>query len=353
MTASPKQLILLAGLHKTATTSIQQTCVVNAKVLGEAGFSYPVAQFGGKWESNHTKLLNTLFRREPHKGGLQSEFTMHAPVEAARVEELRAKWESVIGNVPRTLLVAEGVSLFQPDELRGMREWFEQRGWTIRLLCHVRHLSGWTNSIVAQRVTGGLRLTIPAVIEEFTRQGSVVRRRIENLRQVFPEAEFFSHERAVQHPAGPVASFFEKIGFTPPAQVKFVRANEGRSDCATRVLSIVNEKFGLFDEQGQLRQRVLDDKRFAQLLQVGGQKFRLRQDEAAPLLPLLQAENQWLRETLGEDFYDPKIEFKAAPWRWNPEVVAQLVPAVAAMPAQVRAWIHANLPRIGIQLPLR
>jgi hypothetical protein len=349
----PKQLILLAGLHKTATTSIQQTCFANVKALSEAGFSYPVAQFQGKWESNHTRLLNTLFRHEPHKGGLQSQLTLHAPFAPGARDELRAKWESVIGNVSRTLVIAEGVSLFQPDELREMREWFEQRGWTIRLLCHVRHLSSWTNSIVAQRVTGGMRLTIPTVIEEFARQGSVVRRRIETLRQLFPEAEFFSHERAVQHPGGPAASFFDKIGFKAPASVNFVRANEGRSDCATRVLSMINERFGLLDEQGQVKAKVPDERLFAQLLQVGGQKFRLRKDEALPLLPLLQAENQWLRETLGEDFFDPRIEFKAGPWRWNPETVRQLAPAVAAMPGQVRSWVAANLPRMGIQLPLR
>jgi len=93
-----------------------------------------------------------------------------------------------------------------------------------------------------------------------------------------------------------VASFFGQIGFSPPAQVKTVRANEGRSDCATRVLSIVNERFGYFDEQGQLRRWVIDDKRLAQVLQVGGQKFRLHQDEAAPLMHMLQAENEWLRD---------------------------------------------------------
>jgi hypothetical protein len=349
-----KQLILLAGLHKTGTTSIQRTCAVNLKLLHDAGFSYPAAEFQGQWESNHTRLFNGLFRREPHKTGLQSQFTVNVPREPGSLEAHRASFERVIADAARLIIAAEGVSLFDVDELREMKEWFVGRGWQVRVLCHVRHLSGWTSSIVGQRVTGALRMPIPRVVDEFIQYGSVVQRRIENLRQVFPDAEFFSHEQAVQHPQGPVGFFFQAIGFTPPAELKFVRANEGRSDCATRVLSIINEKFGPFDAQARPNAQVFNGEVLTRLLTaVGGQKFKLRQDEAHPLMALLQAENQWLGETLGEDFRDPGLEFKSAQWRWNPETVQQLQPVVGAMPRPVRSWVLSQLPLIGIQLPLR
>ena len=349
-----KQLILLAGLHKTATTSTQQTCALNATALGEAGFCYPVSRFQDGWESNHTRLLNGLFRREPHKTGLQSQFTLYQPPCAAAREALREKWEAAVGDGERILLIAEGVSLFEPDELRAMKDWFEQRDWNVRLMCHVRHLSAWTNSIVAQRVTGGMRFPIQGVIDEFVRHGSVVRGRIENLRQVFPDAEFFSHERAVKHPLGPVGFFFKNIGFRPPEGLRVMRANEGRSDCATRVLSIINEKFGRFDASAQLNPQVLGERALVPLMEtVGGQKFKLHQEEVQPLLPMLHAENQWLRDTLGDDFFDPQLGFKTGPWRWNPETLKQLVPVVAGMPPHVREWLVASLPRIDIRLRSR
>ena len=350
----PKQIILLAGLHKTATTSIQQTCAANAKLLDEAGYVYPVSELNGRWESNHTRIFNGLFRREPHKSGLQAQFIVNTERPPGALEAFRAHFEQAIGDASRVIIAAEGVSLFDVDELRDMQQWFEQRDWQVRLVCHVRHLGAWTSSIVGQRVAGALRLPIATVVEEFRLHGSVVQRRIENLRTVFPDAEFFSHERAVEDPQGPVGFFLRNIGFTPPPDMRFARANEGRSDCATRVLSIVNEKFGGFDASGQANPDVFEGPALQKLLtQVGGQKFKLRHDEAQPLGSVLQAENDWLRQTLGQDFYDAQLEFKSAPWRWHPQTVQQLQKALAAMPAPVRDWVAANLPRIGLQPPRR
>lgn len=345
-----RQLTLLAGLHKTATTSIQQTCAANIPLLRAAGLTYFTYRYDNEWQSNHTRMLNGMFKREPHKLGLRGQFIDRLAPEPGSREKLRAQVERSLGEAQHLLVAAEGVSMLDVRELRALKDWFSQRGFRIRLLCHVRHLSGWAHSIVSQRVTSPIRMTIPAVIEEFRQHGSVLRGRISNLREVFPEAEFVSHEHAVQHPQGPVGFFFQNIGFTPPAGLKFVRANEGRSDCATRVLSIVNEKFGAYDGAGHHHPRKFRGEAFDQLMKVGGRKFMLRQDEAAPIIGLLNAENEWLRETLGKEFHDEALEFNEPGWQWNPQTMAQLAPAVAAMPPPVRSWVNANLPRIGIRI---
>ena len=350
----PKQLILLAGLHKTATTSIQQTCAANLPLLKNAGFDYPFLQHEGKWESNHSRLINGLFRREPHKHGLQSQFTMNAAPGPGAQARLREKFATSIANAQRLLIVAENVSLFDVDELQLMKDWFQQQGTQVRMMCHVRHLSGWFNSMVAQRVTGLMRMTIEAGVEEFRRHGSIVRGRIETLRQVFPDTEFYSHERAAQHRQGPVGLYFQNVGFEPPVQMRFVRANEGRSDCATRVLSIINEKFGQFKADGSSNPAYYSGPAVDRLLgEVGGGKFRLRRPEVLPVVDLLEADNQWLRESLGEEFHDARLDFKEPVWRWNPETTKPLGPALAAMPKPIGSWAKRNLPRIGIQPPLR
>lgn len=266
-----RQLTLLAGLHKTATTSIQQTCAANLPLLRAAGLDYPFAQFHGKWESNHTRLVNALFRREPNKHGLQSQLTVDDALVPGSQEQLRESFAATISDAQRLVLVAEGVSVLDEAELQVMRDWFEQRGWQLRVMCHVRHICGWFNSMVAQRVTGSSRMTVGAAIEEFRSHGSIIRGRIERLRKVFPDAEFYSHERAVQHAQGPVGFFFQNIGLPAPPQLQFVRANEGRSDCATRVLSIINEKFGPFTAEGGINASRLGGPAAARLLDaVGG-----------------------------------------------------------------------------------
>lgn len=348
-----KQIILLAGLHKTATTSIQQTCAANLPLLKSAGFDYPFMQQEGKWESNHSRLVNGLFRREPHKHGLHSQFTMNATPVPGSQARFREKFATTLTNAQKLLIIAENVSLFDVDELQMMKDWFRQQGMQVRMMCHVRHVSGWFNSMVGQRVTGPMRMTIEASVEEFRRHGSIVRGRLQTLRQVFPDAEFYSHERAVQHPQGPVGFYFQNIGFQTSAQLRFVRANEGRSDCATRVLSIINEKFGQFKADGSSNPAYYKGPAVGRLLgEVGGGKFKLRRSEVLPVLDLLESDNQWLRETLGEDFHDARIEFKEAVWRWKPETTQALGPALAAMPKPLRDWAAQNLQRIGIQ-PVR
>ena len=288
-------------------------------------------------------------RREPHKHGLQSQFTVKAAPTPGSQDLFREKFAATIAKAQNLLIVAENVSLFDSDELQLMKDWFQHQGMQIRMMCHVRRVPDWFGSMVAQRVTGPSRMTIEAAIEEFRRHGSIIRGRIETLQQVFPETEFYSHERAVQHPQGPVGFYFHNIGFEPPAEMRFVRANEGRSDCATRVLSIVNERFGQFNADGSSNPSYYSGPAVDRLLsEVGGGKFRLRRPEVLPVLGLLEADNEWLKTNLGDDFFDARLEFKEGAWRWNPETTQPLGPALAAMPKRVRDWAAQNLPRIGI-----
>ena len=357
-----KQLVLLAGLHKTATTSIQKTCGANIGWLHRAGFSYPEVGFGyeGRKEANHTRLLNALFRHEPHKYGLQSQFVMTKESPRSAVEAGRADFAKTLEPLRRMLLAAEGVSLFSATELQGMKDWLAGIGWETQVFCHVRHLSGWMNSMIAQRVTSAIALSIPQAIDEYVQYGSIVRRRIENLRQVFPDARFYSHEAAIRHPGGPVGAFFENAGIRSGERIRYLRANEGSSEPATRFISLVYERFGRYtpagepNPQGYVPQEFLDAVR-----KIQGHKFRLRPDEAGPLMPMLQADNEWLRQTLGEDFHDPGLAFDDHPCDWTSVALAELKGVLAEVPKPVRQWVVSNQAklgfqhRIGIQPPLR
>lgn len=347
----PTQLILFAGLHKTGTTSIQETCRKNGPPMHRAGFWYPVVNIEGRDLANHTTLFNLFFKREPYRAGLGGQFEASEEFdEPEALRALREKFFHIFKDAPRVLAVAEGVSVLSLEELKAMRDWIAGLGWETRVICHVRHLSGWFNSIVSQRVTSPLRMSIPAVVDEFMRYGGgVVRPRIENLRAVFPQAEFYSHEQAVKDLQGPVGYFFDKIGFKPGPNFKFVRANEGRSDAATRTMSLLNERFGLFDANGRKNPLAIDKlKALHALFTLPGRKFSLRPDEVAPILPVLQAENEWLRETLGPDFHDLRLEFTARPLDWTRESFAQFAKALAALPPEARSHMVQGLEALDV-----
>ena len=345
-----KQLILLAGLHKTGTTSIQLTCGHNREALREANFHYPVDIAGKEDRGNHTALLNALFRRDPLQAGLTGRWQMAFPASIQAVyAKVRAaatpRLEAVDGNL---ILAAEGVSLFSVEELDALKQWFAARGWDIRVICHVRHLSSWMNSMIAQRVCSPMRLSIPAAINEFREYGAIVRPRIENLKAAFPETIFRSHEQAVQHRGGPPGAFFESAGISLPGKVEVVRANEGRSMCAARTLSLIFERFGRFDDSGKSNPDAFADKTLNVIAEIPGPKFALRQSEVEPLAAMLRAENEWLRQTLGEAFFDPRLEFGNPGCEWSAENLGRLTGAVNAMPPTVKSWVQANLQQLDL-----
>ncbi len=344
-----KELILLAGLHKTATTSIQQSCAANQKALFRAGFAYPtLAKPGQAGVSNHTMIFN-WFRREPEKAGLLGQWKWsvdlrHRDTTLAALADSFKRMESDL------VMAAESISLFSVDELSDMKAWFAGHGWNIRLFCHVRHLGSWMNSMISQRVASAMALPLAVAVDEYRQYQSIVRRRIEAIRSVFPEAEFYSHEEAVRHPGGPVGFFLSNAGIKRSGTFRMVRANEGSSDLATRIISVINEKFGRFDEAGNEKSFVLPHQLLIdQIRQMGQRKFTLRPHEVAPILPLLESDNAWLAETLGPRFHDADLRFEDASLDWTVEDHAKFERAIATAAPDVRDWLDAQRSRLGLR----
>ncbi len=349
--ATQKEVILFVGLHKTATSSIQKTCAKNGKMLFDAGLYYPIITWDGTRLANHTRIFNSMFKHAPGRRGFGNQFALEDDSNVLRDRKnLRAAFSAALKDAPTILVVAEGISLLGVEELRDIREWFDRQGRRVRVICHVRHLSSWINSMVSQRVTSPFRLSIEAAADEFVRYtGGFVRPRIENIRAVFPDAEFYSHERAVEHARGPAGFFLETAGLKVGPDVKFVRANEGRSDCATRLMSVVNERFGFFNARGLPSPHALDKAdALNAMVRIKGRKFTLRPNEAAPLLPHLHAENAWLKEVFGTDFHDDRMEFPATTCDWSGESMGQLRQAMNALPGHVRDWVLSRLESIDL-----
>ncbi|HSI52328.1 MAG TPA: hypothetical protein VK981_00080 [Ramlibacter sp.] len=337
-----KQVILLAGLHKTATTSIQQTCMANQKLLLRAGFSYPVVRARGTTDGNHTFVLKRMFSDAPNSLGRSDGFSMRTVLTAEAIEQRRAEFAAALArNLGVVLLAAEGVSVFSVAELENMKRWFSTHGHALRVICHVRHVAPWVQSMVAQRAVGRMALTIAEAVEEFREAGGIVRPRIEALRATFPDAEFYSHERAVQFPTGPVGFFFNTIGLPKDSGMRLRRANEGRSDIATRALSLLNERFGRVRWQGSAAdlQARIEGAGMQAIRAIPGPKFSLQRDEVAPILELIDQENRWLGETLGPEFAGPAPAFATGPRRWRDAELGAITQAASALPANERNWL--------------
>ena len=347
-----RQVLLLAGLHKTATSSIQATCVSNVDRLRESGWIYPLRLGGKEDRGNHSGVVAALFREDPMRMGLQRQLDVSEDEEQRRgIERYRSTVIRRLESAPdvNLVMVAEAASTLTRPEMLNMKTWFEERGWQLRVMVHVRLVSSWLHSMVAQRVNGQLRMTIDAAVEEFRLAGGLVRPRLESLRAVFPDLQVFSHEQAVRHHRGPPGFFLEQLGVTMRPRWPAMRANEGRGDCATRVFSLLNARFGLVDETGRLNSSFLDDKWLRGGLPLPGAKFKLRAHEAAPLADMLRQENEWLRREFGDSFYDTHIALDEGGCTWSDEALVGLGQALRMLPADAREWVLAHAGQLDLE----
>src|SRR5256885_13241342 len=104
----PKQLILLAGLHKTATTSIQKTCEANQAILHKAGLAFwatrpslqpdsaPAEIDDGAGQTNHTLLLSAAFKRRMDRSGLVGQLNWSAKRPIDSRDAHRSRFASVL-----------------------------------------------------------------------------------------------------------------------------------------------------------------------------------------------------------------------------------------------------------------
>ena len=346
-----KQLILLAGLHKTGTTSVQRACGEELQCLNELGYVYPgefkwlTSGAGKQGAVNHSYLLRVMFKEDPPilLGNKVVDQLQRRKELQGRVREL---FDAFIERqqVIRLLMVSEAVSTLSSGELSDLKNWFGLRGFDIRLLCCIRSPLSWLSSMIDQRVAGGHgpHLTIRASIEQFEEAAGIVRPRILNLKSVFADAEFYSFKSAIGHPRGPAGYFFDRAGIEVKDDIKAVRANAGRCGHSVRIWTLINEAIKSPHRQDRSYLEFIARVRPA-LNSVRGERFTLKRDELGGLLPLLNEENDWLRANFGEEFCDEKIELNNDLPSLDDQTRSQLQALAATIEPRVRQIIDRYL----------
>ncbi len=311
-----KTLILHAGLHKTGTTSIQNTCSQNVDELAKAGYWYPLfltsEMRGVNKQSalqNHSKLIAQMFADTRRKWGTNSvDETMPNTVKPRIREEFLSEYEKALQK--NIIISAERCSILTSKELRDMKEWFSNQGFNIKVLVVVRKPLAWLNSQVSQLICGilGPRLTLDYIISDFVKARGIMVPRIKNLLSVFPEAELLSFEEIAQSNESLPECFFHKIGIPTTRMTMAEVANTGRSNHSARINDEINRIFGhRLQNEENLKFFGTLHRRYPLVFRLPGEKFNLTRSELEPLEEVIRGENTWLKEHLGEKFCDDNL----------------------------------------------
>ena len=304
-----KTCFLHLGLHKTASSSFQQTCASNRKLLGKQGLHYPL--FACEYSrpkrlkiNNHSVPLRCLYDQNPKNYHINKRWKINRLDEAIR--DYDAQLTKALESEASIILSGEGLSLLSGKALSQLLERIRARGFEIRPLALVRSPLDYAHSIAQQLIRGGQHLELvgcgPLLVPQAMKRLTIPdgQRELTMLRSVFGEDLLLvPFRRACVHPHGPVGYLLEEFcGVSNLELIKFQNSQESKSNGWVRVQNLINRRWPIFDQRKQLNSdhfRLQDD-----LASTG--KFRLTRTEVDLLKDQLAQSNQAMVDLLSEEF---------------------------------------------------
>ncbi len=304
-----KTCFLHLGLHKTASSSFQQTCASNRRFLDGQGLHYPIfaCQYSQPKRlkiNNHSVPLRSLYDQKPQNYHINKRWKI------TRLKDAIADYESQLNTAlsveSSIVLSGEGLSLLSGQALSRLAQRIQAAGFEIRPLALVRSPLDYAHSIAQQLIRGGQHLELvgcgPLLVPQTMKRLTIPdgQRELTMLRSVFGEdLQLVPFRRACAHPHGPVGYLLEEFcGVSNLELIRFQNSQESKSNGWVRVQNLINRRWPIFDQQKQLNPdhfRLQDD-----LASTG--KFRLTRTEVDLLKDQLAQSNQAMVDLLSEEF---------------------------------------------------
>jgi len=310
-----KTCYLHVGLHKTASSSFQQTCAANIRRLSQENLHYPIfscptAKPARLKINNHSVPLRSLYDHQP------SEYHINKRWKIKDIEQTNLLYKSQLDQVldsdSSIILSGEGISLLPALALERLIAAIDSKGFAIKAIALVRSPLDYAHSIAQQLIRGGqyldvvgfgdlrhpmtmTRLAIPDGCPEISRLLSVFGGTI----------RFTPFYQACQHPMGPVVYLLEEFcGCTSTHSYSFKQTQESKSNIWVRYQNQLNARWPRFD----CKKRLNPD--YIQLPDhyMSSGKFRLTVSEISLLQSQIDASNINMIDLLGDQFVQAQTD---------------------------------------------
>lgn len=304
-TSGITEIILHVGMHKTGTTSIQNTLfnTTNNKLLEKKDYLYPLS-----WPNNHSIPIFSAFCDYPEnyhinikKGYSITEITN---INKQYLESL--KMEIAKREQSKLIISGEDISVLSIDNLNDFKKYLKSistNDVSIKVVVYVRDPVSWSASVIQQRIKGGTTyqnslLDLRADLKNYF--FNILNKFI----QVFGKESIniYAFEEAVKHKYGPVGYFLSTLGFNNQeiSQFNIIKANESISFIAADIISFINEKIPMIEDGKLNAKRTPND--FSYFSVIKGPKFDLPFNVKKELFQCCKEDIKWLKENFGIDY---------------------------------------------------
>lgn len=329
-----KRFILHVGFHKTATSSIQQTCAQNDNLIFSKGYRYPCFTFRNKERIyNHSVPIYSLYCDNPDAYHVNVKWRISGQ---EAYSEYYPQWNKLLNGSDSILISGEDISTLSQKSLQNLKADILKSGFQLSVIAFIRSPLSFLESSIQQRVKGGK--TIELILRKYSPHTSISR--INTLQEVFGESiNFYSFRDACNHSLSPVLSFLKLIDIDCKIDEIFpVVRNQSLSMNSARLISSINSTYPLISQGKMNSKRERND--FAPISLIRGNKFKLLNHEFQEVKERILYENQAVSSLLGSNYCDSTIVRDDSCLVWDELSIKQLHLALQSLPKHLSLCIE-------------
>ena len=333
-----KRILLHVGLHKTASTYIQETLAQSRHSLRKQGWSYPVYSDGNKKKiTNHSNLLYTLF--EEHTNSYVPNIKSRTNKQE-RLKNFNSILMRELESDCNLILSGEDVSALSQTSLHALAKILEPYDLTV--IAFVRETYSHLCSNLQQRIhrgVHGLKIQVPNLSQNCSR-----------LKEAFPDTKFYSYEKVNATKNGFTDIISEICNITIKPSNKKIW-NESLGNKTIRFLAEFNQYFPLLIEGNKLNP---DRPSFnVRKIDIDSNKFLLTKSEFRTVVTQIREENAKLRTCTGLKSIRiiqpiPFADDSELTWSEAMELLIKTSPMPSAL--AYRALIYVLQQKVGFEI---
>jgi len=297
------EIFLHIGLHKTGSTSIQETLYMNRDILEERSFLYPKC-----FPSNHSVPMYSAFCDSPENYymNIRHQRGTEQVKEFNKQNLMNLEKEIYASKAKKLIISAEELSVLPKANLARLKKYLKKYSKKIKVIIFVRNPVSWGASLMQEKIKGGA--TYESAFESTLNElRTLYKTRVGNSLKLFKNVEVIKFEDAIQHEKGLVGHFLSSIGFDTDEieMFKQVRINESISNLAADIMSYINSKIPIFLDGKLHPERKEGD--LWPLCGIRGEKFNIPYELKKQFYDASLEDILWLKKRVGIDYTDTKL----------------------------------------------
>ena len=306
---------LHVGLHKTATSSFQQTCKSNVDLLQANGVTYPLFSCPAASKlkmSNHSIPIFSLFTEGPEDYHINKRWGL-----SDRISEINSSYNNQFTHYLRSsgdlLISGEDISALGEKSLFELTENIKCHNYEIKAIALVRSPYSAICSELQEGIKSGrffelisLNNHVPTIfsVKSFNKT-----RQVKKLKSIFGDSIcFYSFENACMHSRGPVGFLLREFLNQDPSSFVYQKTNESLSNLSVRIQNEFNAINPAFVGRNYNAHFRSIPRKVDQRLGFSG-KFLLTEVEYAFIEEFVKRETENLNEITGLDFSCQSLKF--------------------------------------------